>query len=103
MDLHHEGTLRRKFGLIAAHVLMAAVFIACIALGFGYVVMRLWNSILPEVLHAQPLRYWQAVGLLILCRILVGSFHSAHGGKHRAHPRLKCCVKETDEAEEENF
>jgi hypothetical protein len=35
-------------------------------------VMLLWNAILPAVLYAQPLTYWQALGLLILCRILFG-------------------------------
>jgi hypothetical protein len=35
-------------------------------------VMLLWNAILPAVLHTQHINYWQALGLLILCRILFG-------------------------------
>ena len=39
---------------------------------FGFIVMTLWNAILPPVTGVQPLSYWQAVGLLILSRILFG-------------------------------
>jgi hypothetical protein len=42
--------------------------------GIGYLVMFLWNAILPEVAHLSPLSYWQAMGLLLLCRILFGGF-----------------------------
>ncbi len=41
----------------------------------GGAVMWLWNSILPSVIHVGTLTYWQALGLLVLCRILFGSFH----------------------------
>ncbi len=49
----------------------------------GLVVMLLWNAILPVVLHAGPLNYWQAVGLLILCRILFGGLGRRFGGPMR--------------------
>lgn len=39
------------------------------------VVMWLWNAILPEVLGAKNISYWQAMGILVLCRILFGGFH----------------------------
>ena len=44
------------------------------ALAFGLIVMLLWNAILPRVINVASLSYWQAVGLLILCRILFGGF-----------------------------
>lgn len=49
----------------------------------GAVVMWLWNAILPPVLAVGALSYWQAVGLLILCRILFGGFRGrgGHWGK----------------------
>ena len=57
----------------------------------GYVVMLLWNSILPEITSAQPVNYWQAMGLLVLCRILFGGFkNSGYGHRHKpAHWREK--------------
>ena len=46
------------------------------------VVMLLWNAILPDVLQTRPLTYWQALGLLLLCRILFGGlpFRNRSGG-----------------------
>ncbi len=55
------------------------LFIPFILGVLGAVVMGLWNAILPEVLGAKPLTYWQAVGLLILSRILLGGFRFGGG------------------------
>jgi hypothetical protein len=46
---------------------------------FGWVVMLLWNAILPTVTGVSALTYWQAVGLLVLCKILFGGFRG--GGR----------------------
>ena len=46
----------------------------------GGAVMGLWNAILPEVLGVKPITYWQALGLLILSRILLGGFRTGGGG-----------------------
>jgi hypothetical protein len=45
-------------------------------------VMLLWNAILPALLHTQHISYWQALGLLVLCRILFGGLPigSRNGG-----------------------
>jgi len=58
------------FPVIAA----AAVFL------FGLVVMLLWNAILPAVLEVGTITYWQAVGLLVLCRILFGGLRGGFRG-----------------------
>jgi hypothetical protein len=42
--------------------------------GLALIVMLLWNAIMPAVLHVETLTYWQALGLLVLCRILFGGF-----------------------------
>ena len=42
--------------------------------GLALIVMLLWNAILPSVFHVETLTYWQALGLLVLCRILFGGF-----------------------------
>lgn len=49
------------------------------ALLIGAVVMWLWNAVLPPVLNTKAITYWQAVGLLVLCRILFGSFGNRKG------------------------
>ena len=40
----------------------------------GGIVLLLWNAILSSLLHVNIITYWQAVGLLVLCKILFGSF-----------------------------
>jgi hypothetical protein len=47
---------------------------------FTFVVMRLWNWLVPEVFGWHMINYWQALGLLILSKILFGGFR---GGPHR--------------------
>lgn len=65
-------------------ILFPLFFIAA-ALLLGGVVMFLWNAILPEVVDARPLNYPQALGLLVLCRILFGGFRGGRpGGNHAA-------------------
>ena len=59
-------------------------FFPLFALGFiflgGLAVMLLWNAIIPVVIPSiNPVSYWQATGLLLLCRILVGGFHKPAG------------------------
>jgi hypothetical protein len=68
---------RRK---IFAKVLLVALIIALL----GWVVMRLWNWIIPGlIVDAHVIDYPRAIGLLVLCRILFGGFRG-HGGGCRA-------------------
>jgi hypothetical protein len=58
---------------------------------FGSVVMLLWNALLPAVLGVSTITFWQALGILILSKILFGGFsgghrhHRHHGGYHGGH------------------
>ena len=54
--------------------------IAFIAL-VGVAVMLLWNSLVPPLFHGPSLEYWQAVGLLVLSRLLIGGWRG-RGGWH---------------------
>ena len=60
------------------------VVIATVIAGFvGVVVMSLWNWLAPAVFGGRTITYWQALGLLILTRILVGGFRGGPGpGMH---------------------
>lgn len=53
-----------------ARPLAAVVLLALTAA----VVMGLWNLVLPGMLSVEPLGYWQALGLLVLVRLLLGGF-----------------------------
>ena len=40
----------------------------------GEVVMHLWNWLLPPLFGFRPIHFWQALGILLLSRILFGGF-----------------------------
>jgi hypothetical protein len=60
-----------------------AVFAAVIAVVtlLALAVMLLWNSLVPVLFRGPPLEYWQALGLLLLSRILFGGLRP-RGGWH---------------------
>lgn len=56
---------------------------------FGYVVMQLWNWLLPPIAGWHTIDFAQAIGLLVLARLLFGGFRG-HAGMHwrqRMHGR----------------
>ena len=56
----------------------------CIFLGvFGGAVMLLWNNVLAGVLHISTINFWQALGILVLSKILFGGFRGAHWRRHQ--------------------
>src|SRR5262249_60372870 len=61
---------RLKFVLFA----VAAILV------FGFVVMILWNWLMPALFGWRVINFWQALGLLVLCRILFGGFRGRPAG-----------------------
>lgn len=75
-----------------ARVLKFLVLGAVAASLFGWVVMSLWNWLVPGLTGWHTLGFAQALGLLLLCRILFGRFGRrrwgpghGHGGGRWAH------------------
>ena len=50
------------------------VFAALLAGVLGFVTMSLWNYLMPFIFHLPALTFWQALGLLLLSRLLFGGF-----------------------------
>jgi len=67
--------MKRKWIFVLAPIALVA-FMAIV----GEVVMHLWNWLLPGLFGWHAISFWQALGLLVLSRILVGGF-----GGHRHH------------------
>ena len=55
----------------------------------GEVVLHLWNWLLPGLFGWKQVTFWQAVGLLALCRILFGGFGMRGGGMQRSYFRRR--------------
>lgn len=74
----------------ALRVLRGVVVVALAVLVFGYLVMWLWNALLPQLAGWHRIAFGQAVGLLVLCRILFGGIRGrpGWGWRHRMHERF---------------
>ena len=47
---------------------------------FGFVVTHLWNYLMPGLFGLRMITFWQAVGLMLLGRLLFGGFRPGRGG-----------------------
>jgi hypothetical protein len=60
------------------------------ATAFGFIVRELWNVLIPPIFGWHTITFWQALGLLLLSKILFGGFHRHHGGdRNRWKQRMK--------------
>jgi hypothetical protein len=73
--------LKKLIWIAPLAILGMALFVA---IG-GSVVMQLWNWLLPPLFGWRELTFWQALGMLALCRILFGGFgmHGSNRSRHR--------------------
>ena len=60
-------------------VLNFAVIAALIVTLLSFVVMRLWNWLTPALFGWHVITFWQALGILILAKILFGGFRPRPG------------------------
>jgi hypothetical protein len=67
------------------------MFVAALAI-FGSATMFLWNAIMTSLFHLPVINFWQALGLLILSRLLAGGIGShAHALSHFLHHNNSDC------------
>ena len=66
----------------------------------GLVVMLLWNAILPGVTHVTSINYFQALGILLLSKILFGGFGRRRWGPDRRHAMQEKFANMTPEERE---
>jgi hypothetical protein len=77
--MHEHSSTRgakvcRLIGWTLTGVIMAVIF----ALVFGMAVKWLWNWLMPALFGAGTITYWQAFGVVILAKLLFGSFGHHH-------------------------
>ena len=94
--------MRRKLvWIIPLAVLGMAAFIV---IG-GEIVMHLWNWLLPPLFGWRVITFWQALGLLVLSRILFGGFgmHGGSGGHRGWRKRMEERCDRMSPEEQEKF
>ena len=73
---------RKKLLLIAPFAILGVLLFAFLG---GEIVKLLWNWLLPPLFGWREVTFWQALGLLALCRILFGGSGFRFG--QRSGPR----------------
>jgi len=63
------------------------IFILAAMIAFGFITMSLWNWLIPSLFKGPVITYWQAVGLLVLSRILLPGGHGPGKSHRHTHPR----------------
>ena len=76
---------KKFFGIL----IFLAVFAAAAA-----IVMLLWNALIPSIIGWTCINYWQAAGLMLLSRLLLGGLggfrkFGRFGHHHRGHHKMK--------------
>ena len=65
----------------AKYVPLFIILFVVAVIAFSFVVMSLWNWLIPELFGGPMITMWQAIGLLVLSKILFGSFNHDHKNK----------------------
>lgn len=69
--------MKRRFG--PGRILFFCLMGGLAILVFGGVVMLLWNNVLATATNVHTITFWQALGLLVLSKILFGGFRGGWG------------------------
>lgn len=65
--------------------------------------MTLWNHLLPEILDIKSITYWQAMGILVLSKILFGGFHFGKGMRDFKERKMREKMMHLSPEEREKF
>jgi len=78
--------MRRNWALIVPAAIVGLIVVTIVG---GTVVQLLWNWLMPPLFGWHLITFWQALGLLLLSRILFGSWGSGGGNRGRRGRREK--------------
>ena len=86
----------------AARAVQFAVLAILFLIVFTFVVQALWNWLMPALFGWHVITIWQAVGILVLSKILFGGFRSGHhqGGWRSRRRIIERWEKMTPEEQE---
>ena len=92
--------MRKKWIFIAPLAILGMLLFTFIG---GEVVLHLWNWLLPPLFGWRQITFWQALGVLVLCRILFGG-HGWHGsGRSNFRRRMRERCEHMTPEERERF
>ncbi len=66
-------------------------FILLVIAVFSMIIMILWNALMPAIFNLPTIKFWQAAGLLVMSRLLLGM---GHCGTPWANNHMKNSLRE---------
>ena len=87
--------MRKKWIVLAPLAILSMLLF--IAVG-GEIVRQLWNWLLPPLFGWHQITFWQALGILVLCRILFGGFGGHRGMRSNVRRKIADRMAERWEA-----
>jgi hypothetical protein len=89
----------RRHRVLRVLKVLVIVLVAVTAFSFG--VMWLWNQLMPAIFGLHAITFWQALGILVLSKILFGGFRGRPGfGGHWRHRMMERWEQMTPEERE---
>jgi hypothetical protein len=91
--------VRLKVGKIIGFVILGIIGIFV----FGSIVMLLWNALMPDIFNLRQIDFWQALGLLVLAKILFSGFRGgpkAYGSRWKRNALREGWANMTPEQQE---
>ena len=76
-------------------IIFGAIAIIGLMILFGFVIMWLWNWLMPEIFGLTTLSFWQSVGLIALVKLLLGGFSGGRGHKKSSRKSGEDCKKDS--------
>lgn len=91
MSNYFKHKMRGKSpGEIAGMIIFGTIFITGLAVLFGFVIMWLWNWLMPMIFGLTTLTFWEAVGVFILFKILLGGCGGFGSKDKKSSKKSKC-------------
>ena len=84
--LRHKLRSKSPGEIIGGGIILLLI-ITVIIIAFGYVVMYLWNWLMPVIFGLTTITFWQAIGLGLLAKLLLGGIG---GDKSKKRKHRKC-------------
>ncbi len=101
MEKHEHLRKTRRIFAIIGMAIGGVIIAAGMALILGFVVMWLWNWLMPTIFGLTKITFWQAWGLVVLSHILFKSFphnkNHDHDDRWKKHFKEKFCREKEEE------
>jgi hypothetical protein len=88
-----------KIERVLKFVLIAALAVSV----FSFLIMKLWNWLMPGLFGLHLISFWQAVGILVLSKILFGGFRPRFGPGMHCRRRMMARWEQMTPEEREKF